>query len=206
MCIFAKIIHSFAMKVQNLLHRWLPSKGWKVFAWVVLGILVGGGGLFLYMLRAHTYLADDPAACINCHIMRPYYATWMHGSHARDATCNDCHVPQENAIKKWAFKAMDGSRHVAVFLTRGEEEVIKANEVSAGVIMNNCIRCHTQLNTEFVAAGRIDFMMSRVGEGKACWDCHREVSHNVSLSSTPDAWVPYPESPTPEWLRKMINK
>ena len=61
---------------------------------------------------------------------------------------------------------MDGMRHVAVFLTRGEKDVLRANKESAEVIMNNCIRCHTQLNTEFVNTGRIDYMMSQVGEGK----------------------------------------
>ena len=43
--------------------------------------------------------------------MAPYYATWMHSSHSRDATCNDCHVPHENIVKKWAFKGMDGMKH-----------------------------------------------------------------------------------------------
>lgn len=170
-------------------------------------MIVGGGALFLYMLRAHTYLTDDPAACVNCHIMGPYYATWFHSSHSRNATCNDCHVPHENPVKKWVFKGMDGMRHVAVFLTRGEKDVLRANKESAEVIMNNCIRCHTQLNTEFVNTGRIDYMMSQVGEGKACWDCHRDVPHGGSNSaaSTSDALVPYPDSPTPKWLRKMIE-
>ncbi|MBP6065579.1 cytochrome c nitrite reductase small subunit [Bacteroides sp.] len=179
----------------------------KTFMIIALGVLVGGGGLFLYLLRAHTYLTDDPAACVNCHIMGPYYATWFHSSHGRDATCNDCHVPQENFLKKWAFKGKDGTRHIAVFVTRGEKQVLRANDQSAQVIMNNCIRCHTQLNTEFVSAGRVDFMMSKVGEGKACWDCHRNSGHSQSsLSTSPDALVPYPDSPTPQWLRNMINK
>lgn len=187
--------HSYTMKVK------------KTFMIVALGVLVGGGGLFLYLLRAHTYLTDDPAACVNCHIMGPYYATWFHSSHGRDATCNDCHVPQENFVKKWAFKGKDGTRHIAVFVTRGEKQVLRANDQSAQVIMNNCIRCHTQLNTEFVSAGRVDFMMSKVGEGKACWDCHRNSGHSQSsLSTSPDALVPYPDSPTPQWLRNMINK
>ena len=178
-----------------------------MLATVLCGIVAGGGLLFLYLLRAHTYLGDDPAACMNCHIMAPYYATWMHSSHARDATCNDCHVPHENALRKWAFKGTDGMRHVAAFLTHSEPQVITANEVSAGVIMNNCIRCHTELNTEFVSTGKIDYMQARVGEGKACWDCHREVPHRRtnSLAATPAALVPYPESPAPDWLRRMIG-
>ena len=40
--------------------------------------------------------------------------------------------------------------HTAVFLTNTEPQVIQAIPQSSEVIMNNCIRCHTQLNTEFV--------------------------------------------------------
>ena len=144
---------------------------------VMAGVIAGGGAFFLYLLRAHTYLTDEPSACVNCHIMSPYYATWMHSSHSRDATCNDCHVPHENFIKKWTFKGMDGMKHVAAFLTNSEPQVIQAHPASSQVIMNNCIRCHQQLNTEFVETGRIDYMMSEVGKGKACWDCHRDVPH-----------------------------
>lgn len=195
------------MKVKEYIQWLLPSRKWRVLAIIITGVIVGGGALTLYMLRADTYLTDDPAACVNCHIMGPYYATWFHSSHSRNATCNDCHVPHENAVKKWVFKGMDGMRHVAVFLTHGEKDVVRANGESSEVIMNNCIRCHTQLNTEFVSTGRIDYMMSQVGEGKACWDCHRDVPHggSNSVASTPNALVPYPDSPTPEWLKKMIE-
>ena len=58
----------------------------KVMLLLVCGVVVGLGGLFLYLLRFHTYLTDDPSACVNCHIMTPYYATWMHGAHARNTT------------------------------------------------------------------------------------------------------------------------
>ena len=83
-----------------------------------------------------------------------------------------------------------------------------AIDESAEVIMNNCIRCHTQLNTEFVNTGRIDHEMAMAGEGKACWDCHREVPHGGtnSLSSTPNALVPYPKSVSPDWLKDMLSK
>ena len=110
------------------INRIFPSYRSKIIAVIIGGIIVGGGALFMYMLRAHTYLGDDPAACVNCHIMSPYYATWFHSSHARDATCNDCHVPHENIVKKWTFKGMDGMKHVAAFLTKSEPQVIEAHE------------------------------------------------------------------------------
>lgn len=195
------------MKRKTIINRLLPSRKWKIIAIVLLGVIGGNGMLFLYVLRAHTYLSDDPAACVNCHIMAPYYATWFHSSHSRDATCNDCHVPHENVVKKWVFKGMDGMRHVAVYLAKGESQVLQAIPESSKVIMNNCIRCHTQLNTEFVKTGRINYMLAQVGEGKACWDCHRDVPHGGknSLASTPAALVPYPETPAPDWLKKLMK-
>jgi cytochrome c nitrite reductase small subunit len=98
---------------------------------------------------------------------------------------------------------MDGMRHTSVFLTKSEPQVIQAIDGSASVIMDNCIRCHEQLNTEFVKTGKINYQMAKKGEGKACWDCHREVPHGRnSLSSAPNSLVPYPKTITPEWLKK----
>ena len=182
----------------------------KVFLIVCAGIVVGLGALFLYLLRAHSYIADDPSACVNCHIMTPYYASWSHSSNGRDATCNDCHVPHQNLAMKYGFKAMDGMKHVAYFVTNSERQSIMAEDMSASVIMDNCIRCHTQLNQEFVKTGRLGFMKAKRGEGKACWDCHRNVPHGGmnSLSSTPNAEgvTPLPSSPVPEWLQKLMKE
>lgn len=183
----------------------------KVGLLVAAGVIVGLGGLFMYLLRAHTYfIGDDPAACVNCHIMTPYYATWSHSSHGRDATCNDCHVPHQNLAMKYGFKAMDGLKHTVYFVSHAERQAIMAEDMSAEVIMDNCIRCHTQLNQEFVKTGRISYMMAKRGEGKACWDCHRNVPHGGmnSLSSTPNAEgvTPLPPSPVPEWLQRLMSK
>ena len=181
----------------------------KILLLVVAGVICGLGGLFLYLLRAHTYIADDPSACVNCHIMTPYYATWSHSSHGRDATCNDCHVPHQNLAMKYGFKAMDGLKHVGYFVTHSERQAIMAEEMSAEVIMDNCIRCHTQLNQEFVKTGRMGYSEQMKAGGKVCWDCHRNVPHGGmnSLSSTPNAEgvTPLPPSPVPNWLQRLMN-
>ena len=42
----------------------------KVGLLVIAGVVCGLGGLFMYLLRAHTYfVGDNPSACVNCHIM-----------------------------------------------------------------------------------------------------------------------------------------
>ena len=182
------------------------SRRGQITALVLAGLFVGIGCYFAYTLRAHSYLGNDSSACVNCHIMAPYYATWQHSSHSRNATCNDCHVPNNNPLAKYAFKAADGVGHMLAFISRQDEDVIMAKDGSAEVIMDNCIRCHTQLNQEGVKTGRIDFMATKRGEGKACWDCHRNVPHgNNSKASTPSAIIPYPESPAPEWLNKALK-
>lgn len=48
----------------------------KIILTSLCGIAFGLVVLFMYLLRMQTYIVgDDPAACINCHIMSPYYAT-----------------------------------------------------------------------------------------------------------------------------------
>ena len=178
----------------------------KVVLIVLGGSFLGLAFLFMYLLRAHTYfIGDDPAACVNCHIMTPYYASWSHSSHGRDATCNDCHVPHQNLAMKYGFKAMDGLKHTAYFVTHSEHQAIMAENMSASVIMDNCIRCHTELN-QAVAKN----MESNRDKGKACWDCHRNVPHGGmnSLSKTPHAetQTPLPPSPTPKWLQKLFGR
>jgi len=182
------------------------SRKQKIIGIILAGIICGLGGYTAYASRFGSYMSDEPATCVNCHIMAPYYATWNHSSHARNTTCNDCHVPHDNAVKKWWFKGMDGMRHAAIFTLKGEHDVIQATDKSASVIMDNCVRCHEQLNTEFVKTGKISYHQATEGAGKACWDCHKEVPHGkIGLSSAPNALVPYPKTVVPEWLKKIIH-
>ncbi|MFI3296498.1 MAG: cytochrome c nitrite reductase small subunit [bacterium] len=176
---------------------------------LLLGVGVGLFGYIVYVARLHTYVSDDSATCVNCHVMASYYDSWQHSSHAVWTNCNDCHVPHTSTVSKYAFKAMDGLYHSAVFTFNAEPDVIRARDGSANVIMNNCIRCHTQLNTEFVNTGMINYTQVKEGDGKACWDCHRDIPHTVrsNISSSPNSIAPMPTSPVPDWLKdKMKNK
>ena len=97
-----------------------------------------------------------------------------------------------------------GNPHAVIFMDDIEHLEIE----KIGPKFEHHERFPNRVNTEFVKTGKIDYMMSQVGEGKACWDCHRDVPHGGknSLSGTPGAIVPLPESPVPEWLRKMVNQ
>nr|WP_329905563.1 cytochrome c nitrite reductase small subunit [Porphyromonas pogonae] len=186
----------------------LPSLKHKIFAVTILGVIAGLSTYLVYMSKAYSYLSDKPEVCINCHIMGPYYATWQHSSHAERATCNDCHVPHNNVLNKYFFKAKDGLRHAYVFTMRSEPQALQAIPESQAVIYDNCVRCHSQLNQEFVKTGRLCKADIEKGNEMACWDCHRDVPHGGknSLSSTPSNLVPYPKSPVPDWLKKHMEE
>ncbi|PKP38164.1 MAG: cytochrome c nitrite reductase small subunit [Bacteroidetes bacterium HGW-Bacteroidetes-14] len=174
---------------------------------VLLGAATGFFIYLLYVARMPSYLSDDPSACVNCHIMAPYYQSWQKSSHQAWASCNECHVPHDNVFRQYGFKAKDGLYHASVFTFRMEPQVLRPREESYGVIMENCIRCHTQLNTEFVKTGMLSYADTQKGMGKACWDCHREVPHGrvSNLAMSPNAIVPLPESPVPQWLKKIMQ-
>lgn len=196
-------------KLRRAISFLLPNYRSKVVAVTITGVLFGLVAYLVYASKAYSYLSDDPKVCVNCHVMGPYYATWQHSSHKNVATCNDCHVPHNNIFNKYFFKAKDGLRHSYVFTMRSEPQAMKAIPASQEVIYDNCVRCHTQLNCELVKTGKLTHAQIAHGSEKACWDCHREVPHGGvnSLSSTPNALVPYPSSPVPAWLKeKLQNK
>lgn len=166
---------------------------------VSIGAFLGMGAYVFRISNAASYLSDDPEACINCHIMTPMYASWKHSSHARVATCNDCHVPHDSALAKYAYKAMDGARHSTMFTLRMEPQVIRARPAARPVIQANCIRCH---------GDQVHGATTEPAWTRSCVDCHREVPHGRedSLSATPNAAVPLPSPVMPEWLTREKKK
>ena len=58
-------------KSANLFSILRLSYPQKVLLYTLCGVIVGLGFYFLYLLRAHTYLGDDPKDCSNWHVMTP---------------------------------------------------------------------------------------------------------------------------------------
>jgi cytochrome c nitrite reductase small subunit len=177
---------------------------WLIFG--LIGVIVGLGGYTLYVSRSWVYVSDKAEVCVTCHVMGPYYQSWAKSSHAIWTNCNDCHVPQDNVLKKWAFKATDGLYHAAVFTFGSEPQTIRAREGSQKVIWENCLRCHTPLVSEYTKMG-VDYNSVKNGDKKACWDCHRDTPHTMisSVSSIVYGDLPLPDSPVPQWLGSMLG-
>ncbi len=182
------------------------SPRWRLPIILAAGCFFGLSLVLLRVSNATSYLSDDPKACINCHIMQPQFASWERGSHARVAHCNDCHVPHDSFASKYYFKAKDGARHAFMFTFHMEPQVIQVHEPGMGVIQQNCIRCHEDMLN---AASHLAVTRGQAeeGEGKLCWDCHRETPHGRvnSLSSAPWTRTPDLDSITPAWLREQLS-
>lgn len=185
----------------------IPPEKWQMPVLFCIAIFIGFGLLAFYISNAPSYLSDKPETCVNCHIMTPQYATWSHSSHKAVTSCNDCHVPHNNVINKYFFKAKDGLRHATIFTLRTEPQVILIKDAGKNVVQQNCIRCHLY-QIDNLRTKNITLKKQCRGEGKLCWGCHKEIPHGTvnGLASTPYARVPHLKSPVPGWISKYFKK
>lgn len=194
--------------INRVIKRFKPPVNYLIPVIILLGIFTGLGAFSVYLSKAWSYLSDDPKACVNCHIMAPQYATWYHSSHREVANCNDCHIPHDNYLRKYFFKAKDGLNHAILFTKRAERQVIFIGKAGKEVVKQNCIRCHANLFDQSKLISKTNGNFKVHNTDRECWECHREVPHGrvSSLSSVPNAKVPVPESPVPEWLKQLLKK
>lgn len=145
--------------------------GWlQVLAWVSVGIFLGLGAYTFRYAEGLSYLSNDPKACVNCHVMRDNYRSWMKGGHHEAATCNDCHVPHSFPAK-WLAKMENGWNHSVKFTLQNYEVPIRIRPMNLARAQANCIRCH---------GAQIDRMADhpiRSSDGVACTDCHTSIGH-----------------------------
>lgn len=193
--------------MKTILSFLKPPDEWRLLVNLLLAVILGIGCLAVYISNAPSYLSDKPETCMNCHVMAPQFATWQRSSHARVTVCNDCHVPHDNFLRKYAFKAQDGLRHATMFTLRLEPQVIHIKEAGVKVVQENCIRCHSSLVND-VSAHRVTGDNYMNGEGRLCWQCHRETPHGRvnSLASVPYARIPRLTSVIPQWIDQFLNE
>lgn len=192
--------------IRKLFHKLVPPEQWKFYVIVLLGITVGLGIYIFYISNAVVYLSNDPRACVNCHVMNVHYASWQRGSHANVATCNDCHVPQDNFFRTYWFKANDGLRHATYFTMRWEPQVIQIKQAGKEAVQENCIRCHSNA-IHPIALRAISNKNVADQTERYCWECHRNTPHGRvnSLSSAPYARVPSLQPVVPEWIENFLK-
>lgn len=148
--------------------NWRTFLGSSLWSLVILafGVMIGVGGFTFTYAKGLSYMSDDPAACINCHVMRENYNSWTVSSH-RNASCNDCHVPHD-ALGKYLAKAEHGFAHSWAF-TFNDVQVIRIKPRSQAAVQENCIRCHEPMVSEITQAQH--------DTNDFCTRCHRGVGH-----------------------------
>ncbi len=138
---------------------------------VLLGVLVGVGGFTFQYGEGLSYFSKDPAACMNCHIMEPQFASWQKSSHHTVATCVDCHLPHD-FFAKYVAKAENGYNHSKAFTFQSFHEPITITDKNSRILERNCLECHQEI---------VDSLMLKTnrhhGEGMRCVRCHHSVGH-----------------------------
>lgn len=109
-----------------------------------MGVLLGLGLATFDFAEGLSYLSTDPAACANCHIMRPQYDAWQKASHHTAATCADCHLPA-TFPDKYLAKAANGWNHSKGFTLQDFPEPITITPPNSRILHENCLRCHGDL-------------------------------------------------------------
>lgn len=133
------------------------------------GLVLGLGSYTFFHAQGYSYFRDDPAACINCHVMRDQYASWSHSSHRTWATCNDCHTPRP-WLEHYLTKAINGYNHSVSFTTGDFREPIVIGERNRLIALRSCLACHAAM----VSFMRIDLDRP---DSLNCIACHGNVGH-----------------------------
>ncbi|MDK2972887.1 MAG: cytochrome c nitrite reductase small subunit [Candidatus Sumerlaeota bacterium] len=161
-------------------------KSWAMKRWAVLAAFLGGcigvaGGLGLYTFHyaeGASYLSNDPAACMNCHVMREQFEGWTKSSHHAVATCNDCHTPHD-FVGKWLTKGLNGYHHSLAFTTGDFHEPIQITERNARITENACRHCHGDIVEAIDQPWHVSADDGDGDEWKSlnCVRCHESVGH-----------------------------
>jgi cytochrome c nitrite reductase small subunit len=134
----------------------------SLLAAVLAGAVLGLATYTFVYAQGAAYLTNDPAACVNCHVMNGQYEGWLKSSHRNAAVCNDCHAPAGFAAKYFT-KALNGFNHSLAFTTGRFPDNIQINARNLRVTNESCRQCHGEL-THAIADTR-------------CTTCHRNVGH-----------------------------
>ena len=136
---------------------------------VAFGLLLGVGGYTFLYARGASYMTNDPAACVNCHVMRDQFEGWQRSSHRSVAVCNDCHAPHD-LIGKYTTKARNGFWHSFYFTTDTFHEPIRITPRNAAITEGACRTCHAEVVSAIDSS-------TRHGEALSCVSCHLNFGH-----------------------------
>lgn len=140
---------------------------------VLTGMLFVTLGMSIFTFvqaEGHSYFSDNSSACVNCHVMQDQFEAWGHSSHARVASCNDCHSPHDNVVNQYFAKAVNGFNHSAAFTLGSYDEVITIKPFNVEIVNDNCVYCHADL---------VHSMADDQDNSLRCTSCHAGIGHPI---------------------------
>ncbi len=151
--------------IKNLISKY------KLLVAIVLIVLISTA---VVVSEKALEITENPAFCgKNCHIMRPYYDSWLTSSH-NDVSCVECHY-EPGTIGHLKGK-INGLMELYKYETTVENYSWKLN---ARVQDENCLVCHEKriLSSDIDYIGvnfshRNHLLQPRRGIGLACTSCH----------------------------------
>lgn len=152
---------------------------WLLIAvFAVAGISLGIGLKTFDYAEGTSYFSKDPAACVNCHIMRPQFESWQKSSHKALATCVDCHLPHD-PLGKYLAKAENGWNHSKAFTLQNFHEPIQINDKNSRILQANCLHCHGELTHAMTTVQAVTSPNLAAPGAFSCVHCHRDVGHGA---------------------------
>lgn len=143
-------------------------RGWTMATVAVMGIMLGLSLFTFRYAEGLSYLSNDPASCVNCHVMRDQFDSWNRSTHKAVAICNDCHAPH-TFPGKWIVKGVNGFNHSLAFTTGNFPDPIRIRAMNAEVAQHNCVECHATTVSQVHASAE--------GEERYCTSCHSNPGH-----------------------------
>lgn len=169
-----------------------PSTTWSMISLLAIGAATGAVGLWGFNASMHA--TSTEAFCISCHEMADIpYAQLKNTSHFNNslgvqATCSDCHVPQELVPK--LVRKVEAAREVWGSITgiidtpekyAAHAPVMKQREI-ARLRANDsreCRNCHEtdRMLSALQSAKAQKYHEARRLNDKTCIDCHAGIAH-----------------------------
>ncbi len=140
-----------------------------IAAALTVGMAAGLGAYTFVYAKGYSYMGNDPATCMNCHVMKEQFEAWTRSSHHAVATCNDCHAPHD-LVGKYRVKATNGYHHSLAFTTGEFADPIHIKPGNRAVTEAQCRHCHADI------VHGID-TSPKPGEEMSCVRCHASVGH-----------------------------
>lgn len=145
----------------------MVNKKMLLFVGVFVGIILS---VVTVKVLAYT---DSPEFCSSCHIMTQVHESFTDSNHA-DLACGDCHLPHDNIVNKYVFKAKSGIGHV-YYNSLGADKIPKvllATEGTKEIMTDNCLGCH-ESTLDNVSHDAKD----------SCSSCHEAVPHGSDFKT-----------------------